>query len=627
MNVGLNWDWMHAGCTTGRGVGAMMGSRMVSRQGWTMMRLGRLQGRVQGQMQVRFQGQLHGQLQVLFQGRSQVLFQGGSQGRLQGRGWGRNVSLCRADSSGEGFAEVSRTLGERLGALGVTKATEIQRETMRWIERGEDTAVQSYTGSGKTLAYLVPLLERFVVNPEGYPEEKGAYGTVRCVVVVPSHELAMQIVREAGRLLEGGKWGKKPGHAAVQQLIGGVNVLRQIENLRKNRPAIVVGTPGRLEDLSKKGELQTHGAACLVLDEFDGLLRLRNRDPRTREQLQRMTDHVGRRHPGGRQTVFVSATFLGKTLKEARGLQESGKEGGEAKPLRYVRVSGSGKVMSALLTDVESVEAAAAEAASPGASASDSQSTGEDGPDPGLADLVPPTLWHAYVVTRKRHRVDALRRSLYAFGAAGTDMQKVGSAKCGWAAAARAAAETEEERAAVGRKVPKGGGPLGGGLVFVAETAQLEQVAGRLETRGLATGMLGGDSVSQGRAGAIRDFNLLKTPCLVSTEVAARGIDLPSVAAVFNLDIPRDAVAYVHRAGRAGRAGKPGAVVTFIEEEQIPSIERIGRKLGVKMHEVHITGGQVSLVTDPATQRIDSSYQASRPSSPGAKTASTQRES
>ena len=524
------------------------------------------------------------------------------------------VVLRRGCSAGPGevaggFAEVSAVLGERLGAMGVTQATDIQRETMRWIEQGEDAAVQSYTGSGKTLAYLVPLLERFVVNPAGYPGEQSAYGTVRCVVVVPSHELAMQIVREAGRLLEGGKWGKKPGHAAVQQLIGGVNMTRQIENLRRNRPAIVVGTPGRLEDLSKKGELQTHGAACLVLDEFDGLVKLSERDPKTRTQLLRMTEHVGKRHPGGRQTVLVSATFFGKTLRAARDVQAPA-DGGGVRTLRYARVAGSGKVTSALLTNAESVEEAIAEMAS-GASPEDVSAPREDGPDPGLADLVPPTLWHAYVVTGKRHRVDALRRCIYAFGAAGTDMQKIGTVNSGWAAAAREAADTEEEREAVGRMVPAGKGPLGGGLIFVAEQSQLEQVAGRLETRGLATGMLGGDGVALDRAGAIRDFNLLKTPCLVSTEVAARGIDLPSVAAVFNLDIPRDAVAYVHRAGRAGRAGKPGAVVTFVGEQQILSLQRIARKLGVKMHEVHVTGGMVGLVTDPATQRLDSSYQAS----------------
>lgn len=153
---------------------------------------------------------------------------------------------------------------------------------------GHDAALQSYTGSGKTLAYLLPILSKVGPLREAQ-EDTGTEDTinrggVEAVIVVPSRELAMQIVRETERIL--GPEYKK----VVQQIIGGANQSRQEEALKRNKPCIVVGTPGRISEISKAGKLHTHGCRFLVLDEADQLLSIKFRG-----DMRRILEHVGQR--------------------------------------------------------------------------------------------------------------------------------------------------------------------------------------------------------------------------------------------------------------------------------------------------------------------------------------------
>ena len=76
----------------------------------------------------------------------------------------------------------------------------------------------------------------------------------------------------------------------MQQLIGGANQQRQEEAVKRNKPCIVVGTPGRIADLSRAGKLQTHGCRFLVLDESDSLL-----SHKFRIDMLRIMEHVGPR--------------------------------------------------------------------------------------------------------------------------------------------------------------------------------------------------------------------------------------------------------------------------------------------------------------------------------------------
>jgi DEAD/DEAH box helicase len=165
----------------------------------------------------------------------------------------------------------------------------------------------------QTLAFVLPLLTLVVERLErratasGAALRRGSSGGggaaadaagPAALVVAPSRELAMQTVRVAQSLLPQQAW------PVVQQAIGGANIHRQVEALRGGRPLLVVGTPGRLAELSRMGVLRTHGAAALVLDEVDQLL-----CEQFRADLLRVAQHAGAKCPGGAQIVRFPSCF------------------------------------------------------------------------------------------------------------------------------------------------------------------------------------------------------------------------------------------------------------------------------------------------------------------------------
>ena len=81
--------------------------------------------------------------------------------------------------------------------------------------------------------------------------------------------------------------------------------------MRKARPQLLVGTPGRVAELSRSGILRTHGVKCLVIDEADDLLA-----SNFRRDMARIVDHTGKGVVGGRQTVIVSATLKREILDQ-----------------------------------------------------------------------------------------------------------------------------------------------------------------------------------------------------------------------------------------------------------------------------------------------------------------------
>jgi ATP-dependent RNA helicase DDX21 len=86
---------------------------------------------------------------------------------------------------------------------------------------------------------------------------------------------------------------------------------------------------------------------------------------------------------------------------------------------------------------------------------------------------------------------------------------------------------------------------------------------------------LHGDIPQKQREVAFKSFKEGKLKCLVATNVAARGLDIPEVDLIVQLEPPKDVETYIHRAGRTGRAGRSGICVTFFTRTQLPLIERI----------------------------------------------------
>lgn len=132
--------------------------------------------------------------------------------------------------------------------------TKIQKKMFPLILKGESAIGQSQTGTGKTHAYLLPILHR--IRPENRH--------VQAVIFSPTRELASQIYHEALKIIK-----HLPDDTIIIRLFtGGTDKQRAIEKL-KQQPHIVIGTPGRINDLVKEQALFVHKASVLVIDEAD----------------------------------------------------------------------------------------------------------------------------------------------------------------------------------------------------------------------------------------------------------------------------------------------------------------------------------------------------------------------
>lgn len=112
-------------------------------------------------------------------------------------------------------------------------------------------------------------------------------------------------------------------------------------------------------------------------------------------------------------------------------------------------------------------------------------------------------------------------------------------------------------------------------LVFCNTKKRVDEVASSLQSRGYFAEALHGDMKQSERDRVMSKFRKGKIDILIATDVAARGIDVDNIEAVFNYDLPNDEEYYVHRIGRTGRAGRSGKAFTFISGREIYKLKDI----------------------------------------------------
>jgi len=135
--------------------------------------------------------------------------------------------------------------------LGFQEPTPIQKEMIPLVLKGKSAIGQAHTGTGKTHSFLIPIVEKIDASKQ----------EVQAIITSPTRELATQIYNELNKLVEGTEIQSK-------LFIGGTDKARAIEKL-KTQPQIVVGTPGRLRDLTVEQALLVHTSNILVVDEAD----------------------------------------------------------------------------------------------------------------------------------------------------------------------------------------------------------------------------------------------------------------------------------------------------------------------------------------------------------------------
>ncbi|MBU6450990.1 MAG: DEAD/DEAH box helicase [Cyanobacteria bacterium REEB67] len=345
-----------------------------------------------------------------------------------------------------------------------TEPTEIQSKCIPLILAGQDIMGSAQTGSGKTAAYVLPTIELLKAhNPRP-----------RCLVLVPTRELALQVELQVNRF---GKHSK----LRTVTLYGGTGYEKQNRLLRRGVD-VIVATPGRLLDCVERRTADLSGIEILILDEADRLL-----DMGFMPQVRRVVSQI----PKKRQTLMLSATIDRRIEQLAGDLL-----------VNPTRVQSTNKQVEPVSIDQKFFH------------------VNEFGKDALLLKLL------------QEVTVDA---------------------------------------------------PMESVLVFTKTRRKAAWVKDRLRDASISAEEIHGDISQSQRERTLARYRAGAFPVLVATDVAARGLDIPTISHVINYDLPESPEDYVHRIGRTGRAGKSGIAFSFVGENQrylVRDIEKvIGRQL------------------------------------------------
>ncbi|MEP2276261.1 MAG: DEAD/DEAH box helicase [Reichenbachiella sp.] len=193
---------------------------------------------------------------------------------------------------------ISPELKRNLDTQGFIRPTDIQFKSIPAILKGEDVLAIAQTGTGKTAAFAIPIIDRLQRS-----KKHRSGDAIRCVVMVPTRELAIQITRAFEELAKSTK-------VRVMSIFGGVEQDPQIAKLAKGVDVIVT-TPGRMFDLVSQGFILLDNVETVVLDEADHMLNLG-----FIKDIQDLVKFL----PKKRQTLFFSATIDEKIKKVAYSL-------------------------------------------------------------------------------------------------------------------------------------------------------------------------------------------------------------------------------------------------------------------------------------------------------------------
>jgi superfamily II DNA/RNA helicase len=140
-------------------------------------------------------------------------------------------------------------------------------------------------------------------------------------------------------------------------------------------------------------------------------------------------------------------------------------------------------------------------------------------------------------------------------------------------------------------------------ILFARTKHGVDRLVKVLRREGVAAGALHGGKAQNARNRAIAEFKEGRTPVLVATDVAARGIHIDDVSLVVHVDPPADPKDYLHRAGRTARAGDSGTVVTLVTPDERRDVERMMRLAGVRAAQTEVRSGDGELTRITGARR------------------------
>ncbi|KAJ6093017.1 hypothetical protein N7486_008306 [Penicillium sp. IBT 16267x] len=139
-------------------------------------------------------------------------------------------------------------------------------------------------------------------------------------------------------------------------------------------------------------------------------------------------------------------------------------------------------------------------------------------------------------------------------------------------------------------------------IIFMRTVHETQRLAYLLRALGFPAIPLHGQLSQSARLGALGKFRSRARDILVATDVAARGLDIPSVDVVLNYDLPTDSKTYIHRVGRTARAGKSGVAISFVSQYDVEIWQRIEGALGKELPEYDAEKDEVMVLADRVSE-------------------------
>ncbi|MCA0150074.1 DEAD/DEAH box helicase [Rossellomorea vietnamensis] len=128
-------------------------------------------------------------------------------------------------------------------------------------------------------------------------------------------------------------------------------------------------------------------------------------------------------------------------------------------------------------------------------------------------------------------------------------------------------------------------------LVFFNQLERLSEMEEKLKYKGVELEVLAGESNKMERKQSLDRFRSGKVSMLLTTDVAARGLDITDVTHVIHFDFPSDTKQYIHRSGRTGRMGAEGTVICLVSKRELSFLEKLSKELNLPFQEKTIRGG------------------------------------
>jgi ATP-dependent RNA helicase DDX49/DBP8 len=460
-------------------------------------------------------------------------------------------------SPGETFSSLGLVpfLCEACRALRMQRPTPIQRACIPAAlnDRYHLVVGTAETGSGKTAAFVLPMLQLLARDPCG----------PFAVILTPTRELAFQITEQV--LALGTRMGVR-----VETVVGGVDAVAQNSILERERPHMLVATPGRLAAFIRQQQ------------EAQGPL----------SDQQRLPQHCCR--------YFQTLRFF--VLDEADRLLEEGFAADLATILAALPSRRRTLLFSATMTrQIERIQQLFMASTEP--SRIFSFDANKEASILGMYATVT-SLRHSYLFVPAAIRdVYAAYVLLYVVGAGEEAILQMlrrrrrsreAQAEDSGPAAELLADDIESEAQVTTEQDGQPADTLTAlqwrrsaalALVFTASCAQCAVLARLLDRIGLPVAALHGRLSQKQRIGALQQFKSGKSRVLVCTDLAARGLDIPQVQLVMNFDMPRDESVYVHRVGRTARAGRAGSALSLVTQYDIALVQSIETTCGIRMVE------------------------------------------